>query len=98
MYGSSSPLRAELSAMYGPSCPLRAELSTGRVVHGPSCPGIQTNNYSKYITFIDSDCTYCTASKLSNICTSNNKNKKNSIRKCLVWNKLYILINHILYN
>ena len=26
--------------MYGPSCPLRAELSTGRVVHGPSCPGI----------------------------------------------------------
>ena len=39
MYGSTSPLRAELSAMYGPSCPLRAELSTGRVVHGPSCPG-----------------------------------------------------------
>ena len=24
--------------MYGPSCPLRAELSTGRAVHGPSCP------------------------------------------------------------
>ena len=38
MYRLSSPLRAELSAMYGPSCPLRAELSTGRVVHGPSCP------------------------------------------------------------
>ena len=32
MYVSSSPLRAELSAMNGPSCPLRAELSTGRVV------------------------------------------------------------------
>ena len=32
MYGPSSALRAELSAMYGPSCPLRAELSTGRVV------------------------------------------------------------------
>ena len=33
MYGSSSPLRAELSAMYG------AEFSaTGRAVHGPSCP------------------------------------------------------------
>ena len=31
-------LRAELSGTYGPSCPLRAELSTGRVVHGPSCP------------------------------------------------------------
>ena len=40
MYRPSSPLRAELSALYGPSCPLRAELSTGRVVHGPSCPGI----------------------------------------------------------
>ena len=36
----------------------------------------QTYNYSKYITFIDIDCTYCTASKLSNICTSNHKNKK----------------------
>ena len=31
-------LRTELSGTYGPSCPLRAELSTGRVVHGPSCP------------------------------------------------------------
>ena len=40
MYMPSSPLRAELSALYGPSCPLRADLSTGRVVHGPSCPGI----------------------------------------------------------
>ena len=28
--------------MYGPSCPVRAELSMGRVVHGPSCPGIET--------------------------------------------------------
>ena len=42
-------LRAELSATYGPSCPLRAELSTGRVVHGPSCPAFQqvTNNLTR---------------------------------------------------
>ena len=45
MYRPSSPLRAELSALYGPSCPLRAELSTGRVVHGPSCPGIRSTLY-----------------------------------------------------
>ena len=43
----------------------------------------QTNNYSKYITFIDRDCTYCTASKSSNICTSNHKNKKKLYKKML---------------
>ena len=34
--------------MYGPSCPLRAELSTGRVVHGPSCPGIRGHMFYKH--------------------------------------------------
>ena len=38
-------LRAELSGTYGPSCPLRAELSTGRVVHGPSCPATPQTVY-----------------------------------------------------
>ena len=40
--------------MYGPSCPLRAELSTGRVVHGPSCPGIFRNDYIKLSGIFDS--------------------------------------------
>ena len=36
-----------------PSCPLRAELSTGRVVHGPSCPAtVVVHTLSKDISYV----------------------------------------------